>query len=130
MIGDGDAMGVTAEILEHILGAAEGWLGVDYPVFAKQRSQPGGEGFGLRKLRQIPGKVQLASLKGQLESVDELAAKHLPEHGNGKKEARVRADPAGVIEREPTGGKFSALMMPEDQPSYAMPVHRFGVPAP
>src|ERR1700686_3618690 len=72
MVGDGDAMGVTAEIVEHILGAAEGWLGVDHPVFAKQRSQPGGEEFGLREERQIPGKVQLASLKGQLESGDEL----------------------------------------------------------
>ena len=104
MVGDGDAVGVTAEIVEHILGAAEGWLGVDHPVFAKQRSQPGGEEFGLREPRQIPGKVQLASLKGQLESVDELAAKHLPEHGNGEKEARVRSNSAGVIEREPTGG--------------------------
>src|SRR5438445_13841493 len=92
------------QILEHILGAPEGWFGVDHPVFAKQRSQPGGEEFGLREPRQIPGKVQLASLKGQLESGDELAAKHLPENGNGEKEARVRSNPAGVIEREPAGG--------------------------
>ena len=94
MVGDGDAVGVTAEILEHILGAAEGWFRVDHPVFAKQRSQPGGEEFGLRERRQIPGKMQLASLKGQLESGDELAAKHLSEHGNGEKEARVRSNPA------------------------------------
>jgi len=104
MVGDGDTVSVAAEILEHILGAPEGRLGVDYPVFAKQWSQPGGEEFGLREPRQIPGKVQLASLKGQLESVDELAAKHLPENGNGEKESRVRSNPAGVIEREPTGG--------------------------
>jgi len=110
MVGDGDAMGVTAEIVEHILGAPEGWLGVDYPVFAKQRSQPGGEEFGLREPRQIPGKVQLVSLKGQLESGDELAAKHLPEHGNGEKEARVRSNPAGVIEREPAGGNNAVDM--------------------
>ena len=103
MVGDGHAMGVAAEILEHILGAAEGWFGVDDPVFAKQRSQPGGEEFGLREQRQIPGKVQLATLKGGLESGDELAAKHPPEHGNGEKEARVRSNPAGVIEGEPTG---------------------------
>jgi len=104
MVGDGDTVGVTAEILEHILGAAEGWLGVDHPFFAKQRSQPGGEEFGLREERQIPGKVELAMLKGRLETVDELAAKHPPEHGNGEKEARVRSNPAGVIEREPTRG--------------------------
>ncbi len=35
MVGDGDTVGVTAEILEHILGAAEGWFRVDHPVFAK-----------------------------------------------------------------------------------------------
>ncbi len=110
MVGNGDTVSVATEIVEHILGAAEGWLGVDHPVFAKQRSQPGGEEFGLREPRQIPGKMQLASLKGQLESVDELAAKHLPEHGNGEKEARVRSNPAGVIEREPAGGNNAVDM--------------------
>src|SRR5271169_1718742 len=114
MVGDGDAMGVTAEIVEHILAAPEGWLGVDYPVFAKQRSQPGGEEFGLREPRQIPGKVQLVSLKGQ------LAAKHLPEHGNGEKEARVRSNPAGVIEREPAGGN-NAVDMRMNTPTPTIP---------
>ena len=104
MVGDGDAVGVTAEILKHILGAAEGWFRVDDPVFSKQWSQPGGEEFGLREHRQIPGKVQLAMLKGRLETGDELAAKHPPDHGNGEKEARVRSNPASVIEREPTRG--------------------------
>ena len=33
MVGDGHAMGVAAQILEHILGAAKGWFGVDDPVF-------------------------------------------------------------------------------------------------
>jgi hypothetical protein len=33
----------------------------------------------LREERQIPGKVQLAKLKGGLESGDEFAAKHPPE---------------------------------------------------
>ena len=27
VVGDGDAMSVTTQILEHILGAAEGWFG-------------------------------------------------------------------------------------------------------
>jgi hypothetical protein len=46
MVGDGHAMGVAAEILEHLLGAAEGWLGVDRPVFAKPRSQTRGTVLG------------------------------------------------------------------------------------
>jgi len=36
MIGDGYAMGVAAEILEHILRATEGWLRVDHPVLSEQ----------------------------------------------------------------------------------------------
>ena len=35
MIADGDAMSVAAEIAEHCVRAAEGGLGIDYPVLAK-----------------------------------------------------------------------------------------------
>lgn len=33
MVGDGHTMGVGAQVLEHIVGAAEGWFGVNNPVF-------------------------------------------------------------------------------------------------
>ena len=36
VVGDGDAMGVTGEIAEHMMGTAEGWLGVDDPVLTEQ----------------------------------------------------------------------------------------------
>src|SRR5260370_25892786 len=36
MIRDGHAMGVAAEILEHILRAAEEWLRVHHPVLSEQ----------------------------------------------------------------------------------------------
>jgi len=49
MVGDGHAMGVTAEILEHIVGTAEGWFGVDDPVFSEQWPEPGSEDLGLRE---------------------------------------------------------------------------------
>ena len=35
MVGKGNAMGVAAQILEHILGATEGWFGVDHPVLSE-----------------------------------------------------------------------------------------------
>jgi len=47
MVGDGHAMSVAAQILEYILGATEGWFGVDHPVFSEQWSQPGGEDLRL-----------------------------------------------------------------------------------
>src|SRR6266853_2178605 len=64
MVGDGHAMGVAAEVLEHIFGAAEGWFGVDDPVFSEQRSEPGSEDFVLGEQSQIAGKMKLAVLKG------------------------------------------------------------------
>jgi hypothetical protein len=36
VVGDGDAMGVTGEIAEHMMRTAEGWLGVDDPVLTEQ----------------------------------------------------------------------------------------------
>jgi len=110
MIGDGYAIGVAAQILEHIVGPAEGRFGVDDPVLSKQWSEPGSEDPGLRQQCQIAGKMKLAMLKGGLETGDELAAKHPPEHLNGEKEARVRANPAGVIGRETAGGNDAVDM--------------------
>lgn len=36
MVGDSHAVGVAAHILENIVGAAEGWFGVNDPVLSKQ----------------------------------------------------------------------------------------------
>jgi len=97
-------MGVAAQVLEHILGAGEGWFAVYHPVFSEQWPEPGSEGLGLPEQRQIPGKVQVALLEGGFETISELPPKHMAKHRDGEKEASVRSNPAGVIEREPTGG--------------------------
>lgn len=47
VVGDGYAMGITAQITEHILGAPERWFRVDHLVFSEQWSQPRSKGFGL-----------------------------------------------------------------------------------
>ena len=36
MVGDGHAMGVACQIVEHMFGATERWLGVDDPVLTEQ----------------------------------------------------------------------------------------------
>ena len=43
MIRDGHAVRVAREVLQHMRGAAEGWLGVDDPVVPKESSQEGAE---------------------------------------------------------------------------------------
>ena len=76
MVGNGHAMGVAAEILQHILGATEGAFQVDHPILSIEWPQPGGEGLGLSKKLQVSIEAELAILKSLLESVDELAAKN------------------------------------------------------
>src|SRR6516225_1760607 len=38
-VGDGDAMGIAAEIGQHLFGASERWFGVDHPVEAAEFAQ-------------------------------------------------------------------------------------------
>lgn len=35
-VGDGDAVGVASQILQHLLGPAEGWFGVHDPLVVAQ----------------------------------------------------------------------------------------------
>jgi hypothetical protein len=48
MIGNGYAMGVTAQMTEHILRASEWTFRVDHPVLSEQWSEPRSKGFRLR----------------------------------------------------------------------------------
>ena len=103
VVGNGHAMGVTAQITEHMLWAPEGTFRVDHPVLSEQWSQPRSKGFRLSKEFQVSMKVELAVMKGALERFVELAAKDSAEHPDGKKEVEAWFDPAGVIGRQPTG---------------------------
>ena len=66
-VGDGDAMGVAAEIGQHLLGPAEGRLGIDDPVDAAQSVEAGGEGVGLGKTGEIAEEAELAGVEGGLQ---------------------------------------------------------------
>jgi hypothetical protein len=39
MVGDGDAVRIASEIVQNMLGAAEGWLGIDDPVLVEELSE-------------------------------------------------------------------------------------------
>jgi len=104
MVGDGDTVGIASEILQHVLGSTEGWFGVDDPVFAEEGTQPGGKELGMGERRELSGQVQLTALEGRLQTSDELATEHAPQYGDGKEEARVGSNPAGVIAGESAGG--------------------------
>lgn len=100
MVGDGHAMSVAAEIVHDVLGATEGTLQIDHPVLSVEWPEPSGEGLGLGQKLEVPVEVELALLKGLLESVDELAAKDFAQHFLGQEVVVAGAHPAGVIGRE------------------------------
>src|SRR4029077_15558682 len=110
MVGDGDAVGVAAEILQDVLGSAEGWFGVDDPIFAEERTQPGREEFGMGQRGESSGEVQVPGFEDRLQASDELATEHPPQHRDGKKEAWVRSNPAGVIGGESASGNDTVDM--------------------
>ena len=93
-VGNGDAMGIGAEIAQHMLRATEGSLGVDNPVMAKQYPQPSGERTRFGEWQEAAVELKLTSMEGVAESSDELAAEDAAEHADGKKEGTPGGDPA------------------------------------
>jgi hypothetical protein len=70
--------------VKYVLGAAEGWFGVDDPIFAKQGRRQEANPW-LSEWNQIAGKGRLPPLQGRLEAGDELTSKCTPEHVDGEK---------------------------------------------
>ena len=103
MMGDGDAVGVSAEITQGLLGTTEGWLAIDHPVMPEQLAEPSGEDLGVSERLQIAIEAQLSFAAGALQRSHELAAKNPAQHLDGKKERVAGVDPVGVIQRESTG---------------------------
>src|SRR5207248_4488431 len=110
MVGDGDAVGIAAEVLQDVLGSAEGWFGVDDPILAEEWTQPGSEELGMGEGCEFSGQVQLTAFEGRLQTGDELAAEHAPQYSNGKEEAWVGSNPAGVIAGESASGNDTVDM--------------------
>ena len=86
VVGDGDAVSVCAEIAQRVFWPTEGPFGVEDPVMAEQKSQPGGEGARFSKRQEVAVELELACMKGGLESGDKLAAEDTAEHLDGKEE--------------------------------------------
>ena len=60
VVGDGDAVGVGAEIAQHMFRPAERRFGVDDPVVAEQEPEPGGEGARFPKREEMSVELERA----------------------------------------------------------------------
>ena len=97
MVGDGHAMGVAAEILQHIFGAAKGTLQVHHPVFSKQWPQPSSKDLGFAEQLQLFGEAELTIVEGLPEGGHELATEDLTQYRFGQEVVVRRVDPVGMI---------------------------------
>ena len=97
VVGDGDAVGVTAEIAQHLRGSAHGLLGIDHPVLSMDSAQQLRELFRMLKACSRTPAVEQPLAIEVLQSGGKLAAKHLVQDMDGKQEAMARSDPSPVI---------------------------------
>jgi len=109
-VGDGDAMGVGAQIAQYMFRPSEGALGVDDPVMAEQYPQPCCKGTRLGHGQEVAVELEHASMEGAAKSGDELAAEDTAEYADRQKEGAPGGDPAGVIRRQTTGGQYAVDM--------------------
>ena len=103
-VGDGDAMGVGAEIAQYMFRSAEGWLGIDDPVVAVQATQPGREDARVGECSKLTMEVERAFTESTLECGDELTAKDAPEYLPRQDVGRTAGDPARVSGSQTAGG--------------------------
>jgi hypothetical protein len=103
MVGNGDPMGIAAQIAENMFRAAKGWLAVYDPFVTEQLTDEGVESLRVRQILEFAVKAELALFESVLESLPDFASKYEPECFLGKKEAVTQMDPALVIGRESPG---------------------------
>ena len=103
MVGNGDAVRVTAQITKCVLWAAEGALRIDHPNRDGIMAEVSGERLGLSEEGEISVEAELAIGNSSLERRHELAAKDPAQHFDGKEEEVTGFDPARVTGRQPAG---------------------------
>jgi len=95
-IGDGDAMGIAAEIVEHLLGSAERAFGVDDPGDAAQGGKVAGEGGRFGECGEIAEEAQPAVRERIEQAFEEKAAVEPREDVDWQEEAGAAGDPTSI----------------------------------
>jgi len=104
-VSNGDGVGIASQILQHMLGSAEGWFGIDDPLLGVQPPQQGVELRWLGQACCSAEATEFSSLIGLLEVGQHLAPEHAAEYAYRQEEARWTCDPRGMIAGESTGGE-------------------------
>ena len=104
VVGDGDAVGVLAEVVEDLVGAGEGGLGVDDPLGLAEGLEVAAKGGGVIESGEGVAELEPAGLEGLLEQFEEEAAEQAGQDANGEEEAGAAGDPAVTIGSDAAAG--------------------------
>ena len=86
MIGNGDAMGITSQVLQDMVWPAKRWLRIHDPILLKQRSQESAEVVFIRQRQTLAEEGELSLAESAPQTSAELAAKHAAQHLHGQEE--------------------------------------------
>jgi len=75
VIGDGDAMGIASQVVEHMLRSPEGAFRIDHPILTKEGAEKGMKGFLPGQWLEAAGKREFALTKSAFQASNKLAAK-------------------------------------------------------
>jgi hypothetical protein len=104
MIGDGDAVGISTEVLEYTLGATEGRLGVDHPFASARSPEEKPEACRLFQPAQFTEEPEFTAPLCSYQMFQEQSSESAREHAYREEEPRAAADPSSPVECEPATG--------------------------
>ena len=110
VVGDGAPMSVAAEVIEDLLGRAEGRFGVDNPFLLGERFEPAGEGARVRQIGRSAGKQETVLGEGSVEQVEKLPSEDDAERFDGEEEVLGSRGPARAIHRQRASGDQAMKM--------------------
>ncbi len=115
MVGDGDAVGVSSEVAEDLLGSAEGGLGVDDPVFLVEMVTKRCPCPRMGEVGSASREIEHGVFVRVVEGGEKLPPEKPAEHLNRQEVALTPGDPALCVKRQPTTGDDAVQMRVEQE---------------
>ena len=90
-------MGISGQVLEHLLGPAEGRLGIDHPLLAAQLPAQRRETTRICQVREGAVELETSGSEALLQRGEQLAAKQVREDPDREEEIVWAGNPVGSV---------------------------------
>ena len=97
VVRDGHTVGVAAQIVEYVLGVAEGRLRIDDPLGLCGRREKGGERLRVGERFKLAVEMQCAGVEGMAQLCEKQTPEQPREYPYGQEEAGATGDPVFAV---------------------------------